>query len=131
MPLPPFAVPPIRFPFRALAARAGRAPLGGEREVALAALMIARLSCDALGQHAHGPAQRAERARAAKAWLASLAIPARARPALARAIDATARDGEAIAAALGDLMKVADQWLDGASMAELRAVTAGPFVNSQ
>jgi hypothetical protein len=109
----------------------GRAPLGGEREVALAALMIARLSCDALGVHAHTPAQRAERARAAKAWLGSLAVPARARPALVRALDATARDGEAIAAALGDLTKVAAQWLDEASMAELRAISAGPFVNSQ
>jgi hypothetical protein len=130
-PLPPFAVPPVRFPFRALAARAGRAPLGGEREVALAALMIARLSCDALGVRAHGPVQRAERATAAKAWLASLAVPARARPALARALEATARDGEAIAAALSDLIKVAAQWLDEPSMAELRAITAGPFVNSQ
>jgi hypothetical protein len=129
--LPPFAVPPIRFPFRALAARAGRAPLGGEREVALAALMVARLSCDAQGEHALSAMQRAKRATAAKGWLASIAVPARARPALARALDATARDGEAIAAAVGDLAKVAAQWLDEASVAELRAVTAAPFVSSR
>jgi hypothetical protein len=129
--LPPFAVPPIRFPFRALAARVGRASLGGEREVALAALMIARLSCDALGEHALSAAPRADRAMAAKAWLASLAVPARARPALARALDATAGDAEAIAASLSDLMKVSAQWLDEPSMAELRAVTAAPFVNSR
>jgi hypothetical protein len=129
--LPPFAVPPIRFPFRALAAHAGRAPLGGEREVALAVLMVARLSHGALGPSALSAAQRMERATAAKAWLASLAVPARARPALVRALDATACDDEAIAAALGDLVSVVAQWLDAPSMAELRAVTAAPFVHSR
>src|SRR5687767_5598632 len=33
---PPYGLAAARFPCRALAARAGRAPLGGEREVALA-----------------------------------------------------------------------------------------------
>ncbi len=129
--LPPFAVPPLRFPFRALAARVGRAPLGGEREVALVALMIARLSADAFGEHALSAAQRAERATAAKSWLASLAVPSRARPVLVRALDATARDGETIAAALGDLVKVVGQWLDEPCIAELRAITAAPFVHSR
>jgi hypothetical protein len=129
--LPPFAVPPIRFPFRALAARVGHAPLGGEREVALAVLMVARLSWNALGEHSLSALQRAERATAARAWLASLAVPARARPALVRALDATARDAEAIASALGDLVNVVAQWLDEPSMAELRAVIAAPFVHSR
>ena len=127
----PFAVPPIRFPFRALAARVGRAPLGGEREVAMAALMVARLSCDALEPRAGEVKQREERAAAAKSWLASIAVPARARPALARALDATARDRTAIAAAVEELVRVAAPWLDDASLAELRAVTAAPFVNSR
>jgi hypothetical protein len=109
----------------------GRAPLGGEREVALAALMIARLSGDAVGAHVLSASQRVERATAAKAWLASLAVPARARPALARAVDATARDAEAITAALNDLVKVAAQWLDERSLAELRAITAPQFVISR
>jgi hypothetical protein len=127
----PFAVPPIRFPFRALAARVGRAPLGGEREVAMAALMVARLSCDAIGARATDVKQREERATAAKSWLASIAVPARARPALARALDATARDGAAVAAAIDELVKIAGAWLDEPSMAELRAITAAPFVNSR
>jgi hypothetical protein len=130
-PLPPFAVPPVRFPFRALAARAGHAPLGGEREVALAALMIARLSSDAIGVHPLGATQRAERATAAKAWLASIAVPARTRQALARALEATAADGEAIAAALSELVDVLAQWLDEPSVAELRAIIAAPFVSSR
>jgi hypothetical protein len=93
--------------------------------------LIARLSSDAMGVHALGATQRAERATAAKAWLASLAVPTRARPALARALDATARDSEAIAAALSELVNVAAQWLDEPSLAELRAVITGPFVSSQ
>ena len=40
----PYALEPLRFPFPALAALAGRLPLGGGREVALAALMTARLA---------------------------------------------------------------------------------------
>src|SRR5688500_8190503 len=127
----PFAVPPIRFPFRALAARVGRAPLGGEREVAMAALMVARLSCDALGLRAAEVKQREERATAAKTWLASIAVPARARPALSRALDATARDGAAVAAAIDELVKIAGAWLDEPSVAELRAITAAPFVHSR
>ena len=127
----PFAVPPNRFPFRALAARVGRAPLGGEREVAMAALMIARLACDALGNRVAEGKQREERVTAAKTWLASIAVPARARPALARALDATARDRASISAALEELANVAASWLDEASVAELRAVTAAPLVNSR
>ena len=93
--------------------------------------MIARLSCDALGEHALSATQREERATAAKAWLASVAVPTRARPALARALEATARNADTIAVALGELVKVAAQWLDEPSVAELRAVTATPFVNSR
>jgi hypothetical protein len=127
----PFAVAPNRFPFRALAARAGRAPLGGEREVAMAALMVARLACDALGGRAATPKQRAERAAAAKGWLASIAVPARARPALARAVEASGRDPDAIAPAMDEVARVVAQWLDVACVAELRAVTAAPLVNSR
>jgi hypothetical protein len=129
--LPPFAVPPIRFPFRALAARAGRASLGGEREVAMAVLMVARLAGDALGPRAAEVKQREERAAAAKAWLASIAVPARARPVLGRALDASAGDPAAISAALEELAKVAGAWLDDLSVAELRAITAAPLVNSR
>jgi len=97
----------------------------------MATLMVARLSCDALGLGAADVKQREERAIAAKSWLASIAVPARARPALSRALDATARDGAAITAAVEELVKVAAPWLDDASLAELRAVTAAPFVNSR
>jgi hypothetical protein len=127
----PFAVAPIRFPFRALAARAGRAPLGGEREVAMAVLMVARLACDTLTGRAAQGRQREERAAAAKTWLASIAVPARARPVLGRALDATAQDGAAISVAIEELAKVASAWLDDPSVAELRAITTAPLVHSR
>jgi hypothetical protein len=95
----------------------------------MAALMVARLAHEALGEHALGSSQRAKRAAAAKAWLASLALPARARPALARALEATAREHEGITTAVAVLADVAAQWLDEGSIAELRAITATPLVN--
>jgi hypothetical protein len=93
--------------------------------------MIARLSCDALGDRALSAPQRLKRASAARAWLASLAVPAKARQVLARALDATAGDADAIPTALGELVNVAGQWLDEASVAELRGVTAAPLVSSR
>ena len=93
--------------------------------------MVARLAGDAVGPHALGAPERAERAAAAKGWLASLAVPARVRPGLARAIDASARDRDAIAAALADLAKMAAPWLDEPCLAELRAITNAPLVSSR
>jgi hypothetical protein len=95
----------------------------------MAALMVARLAYQALGEHALSTTQRAERAAAANGWIASLALPARARPAFARAVEATAREHAAITAALAALADVAAQWLDEGSVAELRAITATPLVN--
>jgi hypothetical protein len=89
------------------------------------------LSCDAIGAHATQAKQREERATAAKSWLASIAVPARARPVLSRALEATARDGAAIAEALEELVTIGSAWLDEACLAELRAITAAPFVNSR
>lgn len=129
--LPPFAVPPLRFPFRALAARAARAPLGGERETVLAALMIARLARDAIGEKALSAESRAERAASAKSWLASLAVPARVRPVMVRALEATARSPEEVAAVLADVIRAAGNALDAASREELRAVAASLVVPSR
>jgi hypothetical protein len=129
--LPPFAVPPVQFPFRALAMRAGRAALGGDREVALAALMLARLARDARGPKALSAAVRVERAAAAKSWLASIAIPVRIRAPITCALEASARDSDELTAALEDAIRACAPWLDDASVAELRAITAGPVVTSR
>lgn len=120
-PLPPipFGLAPIRFPFPALAALAGRLPLGGGREVALASLTVARLAQSAIGRDALTIADRAARANAAKVWLASLALPAATRGAFARVIESTAAPASNAAVALRALIGAASGHLDGPSVAEL------------
>jgi hypothetical protein len=105
--------------------------MGGDREVALGALMIARLASNAVGPHALSEPVRKDRAAAAKAWLASLALPARARPAMARALEATARDADAVTGAVHEVVRALTPWLDEPSLAELRAIVAPPLVNSR
>ena len=120
--VPPYAVGPIVFPFRALAAYAGRAPLGRGREVALACLMAARLSMPVRGAPLAAPV-RAARAAGASRWFASLALPAPLRAPLARVAAASARDSAAeLGEALAALMAAARKHLDEASLAELNGV---------
>jgi len=90
--LPPYAIAAPAFRFRALAALAGRAPLGGPREVALACLIGARLAVVIVrGDLAADDATRLTRAADARAWLASSALPTPARAPLAALYEATAR----------------------------------------
>ena len=115
----PHALESLRFPFPALAALAGRLPLGGGREVALAALMTARLARGVLAGDALQPGDRATRAAAAKVWLASLALPATTRVPFARCIDATTGTALPVAGALRSLIAAAGGHLDGPSVQEL------------
>jgi hypothetical protein len=115
----PFASEPLRFPFPALAALAGRLPLGGGREVALAALMAAHLAQGAASGEALPPAERATRASAAKVWLASLALPAATRVPFARCLDATAGMSLPLSGALRSLAAAASAHLDAPSVQEL------------
>jgi hypothetical protein len=115
----PHALEPLRFPFPALASLAGRLPLGGGREVALAALMTARLARGVLARDALQPTDRATRAAAAKVWLASLALPATTRVPFARCVDATTETALPVAGALRSLIAAAGAHLDGPSVQEL------------
>jgi hypothetical protein len=115
----PFALEPLRFPFPALAALAGRLPLGGGREVALAALMTARLAHGMLAGDALLPGERVTRAAAAKVWLASLALPATTRVPFARCVEATTIAPPQVAGALRSLVAAAESHLDGPSVQEL------------
>lgn len=112
----PYALEPLRFPFPALAALAGRLPLGGGREVALAALMTARLARD-VGITDAG--DRGTRVTAAKVWLASLALPAATRVPFARCVEATIGSPAQVAGALRSLIAAASTHLDGPSVQEL------------
>ncbi|HSC31277.1 MAG TPA: hypothetical protein VLD17_06115 [Gemmatimonadaceae bacterium] len=118
---------PIHFPFPALAAQAGRAPLGGTREVALACLMAARLALSArcaaaeLNKRAH-----TDRTHSARSWFASLAIPPAVRTACMRLIDATvAAETLEVGAALAAVLSAARRHLDSAGVEELdRAIAS-------
>jgi hypothetical protein len=120
-PAPPYALAAPNFRFRALASLAGRAPLGGQREVALAVFLLARLVDDARGGLALNGARR-ERADAARSWLAALALPATTRVPLTRLADATAAEPEAMRRALAVVTEVTLDHLDAPSRAELQAL---------
>ncbi|MES2523715.1 MAG: hypothetical protein V4617_13500 [Gemmatimonadota bacterium] len=115
----PYGLEPLGFPFPSLALLAGRLPLGGGREVALAALMTARLAASMRGADALSAQDRTTRASAAKIWLASLALPANTRVPFVRCIDATTGSALQAAGALRSLLAAASTHLDGVSVAEL------------
>jgi hypothetical protein len=117
--LPPFAVEPTSFRFPALAALAGRAAIGGQREVALATYLAARLAHDLLPDRELEPAVRQERAGAAKNWLASMMLPPQVKPAVTRLIEATSHDRATAAPALRGMLAVSASQLDGAARLEL------------
>ena len=115
----PFALEPLRFPFPALASLAGRLPLGGGREVALAALMTARLAQGVTTNDALHSGERVTRAAAAKVWLASLALPATTRVPFARCVESTTGTPLQVAGAIRSLITAAGTHLDGPSVQEL------------
>jgi hypothetical protein len=123
---PPYALsaPPFRFP--ALAALAGRGQIGGDREVALAAFITARLVVGVLPPNPLPAPARATRAASARHWLASCALPAAMRAPFARAIDATGgTDRAALATALRVAIDAAAAALDAPSKNELEGVLQG------
>jgi hypothetical protein len=124
LPLPPYALAAPSFPFRHLAASAGRAPIGGAREVALACFVAARLASDC------GPATpptsaegRAARSAGAKAWLGTLALPVPVRTPLQRCAELSGDgDARAMGRELALLAAAAASYLDSAARAELDAL---------
>ncbi len=115
----PYSLEPLAFPFPALASLAGRLPLGGGREVALAALLVARLAHGLRGPEPVSAPDRVARAASAKVWLASLALPASTRVPFARCVEATAGTALQVAGALRGLVAAASGNLDAASVHEL------------
>ena len=119
----PLALAPIVFPFRHLAVLAGRAPIGGAREVALACFVAARLAAELAGTGEPDDETRIARSAAAKGWLGTLTLPAAVRAPLIRCIEST---GKGSAAAVGrevaTLASASASYLDPASRAELRSL---------
>jgi hypothetical protein len=126
-PFLPYALATPAFPFRHLAALAGRAPIGGAREVALGCFMAARLAADggSSGLVLTDEA-RAARAVAAKSWLGTLTLPASVRAPIAKCIESSAKgSAAAVARDVTALSAACASYLDGASRAELHALAAG------
>lgn len=116
------------FPFRALASAAERLPIGGDREVALATLIAARLVWGATGLGVKSDALHRERAAASRTWFASHPLPTAARSAFYQLADAVHRsDSAAIAASWERVLGVAAKVLDGPARAELRGVVVRPL----
>ncbi len=118
--LPPYAVRPPEFRLRALTLLVSRLALGGPREIALAALMGARLANtpDLLDLP---PAARRARCAGARAWASSLSIPPSVKTALLSVIQATEdANRDALLAALDALTASAESVLDAPSRGELK-----------
>lgn len=116
---PPYGLAPTPFRFAALAALAGRAPLGGRREVALATYLAARLADDVLDENGLSASTRADRAGSARSWLSTVALPAPVRQPLARLIDSSAGGAGGASQALRAVIAVTADFLDRAARLEL------------
>lgn len=116
---PPYGLAPTPFRFAALAALAGRAPLGGRREVALATYLAARLVDDVLEENGLNASIRADRAGSARGWLSTVALPAPVRQPLARLIDSSAGGAGGASQAVRAVIAVTADFLDRAARLEL------------
>jgi hypothetical protein len=124
--LPPYALAAPVFRFRHLAALAGRAPIGGAREVALACFVAARLAadcCDPTLELEEGA--RASRCAGAKAWLGTMSIPAPVRSPVAKCAESSATaDAKVMAPLVVNLAKAAESFLDAPARGELDALAS-------
>lgn len=126
-PFLPYALVTPSFPFRHLAALAGRAPIGGAREVALGCFVAARLVVER-GSSATELSDEARQARAAAArsWLGTLTLPAAVRSPLTRCIESSAEGAVAvIAREVAAMRSACAGYLDAGSRAELDALADG------
>lgn len=86
----PYSLDAVAFPVPALADAVAAARLDGDRELALATLMVARLMLGALPPAPLSIEERSHRAEHGRQWLSGLSMPQPARMALLRAMDASA-----------------------------------------
>ena len=113
------------FRFKALASHAGHAAIGGDREVALACFVAARLIAGMLPPLLISSADTAARATAARLWLSSLALPAPTRAAVTAGLDAAANgDPKAGRQAVKMLLEAGGSRLDLPSIAELKELAS-------
>ena len=117
---PPFALSTPVFRFKALASHAGRASLGGDREIALACFAAARLAASLLPPFMLAPGDSLARITSMRQWLSSLALPGPGRAAVVGVIEAVATGNRrSTVAALSTMIEASVRQLDQASIAEL------------
>jgi hypothetical protein len=121
----PYALAETPFRFVALAALAGRTALGGQREVALATYLAARLADDVRPERALPKNLRLERAGHARNWLSTLSLPPSVRMPLLRVIEGSAGEPPALAAAVRGVIAVTAAFLDQAARLELDELATG------
>ena len=120
---PPYAIATATFRFRALASHAGRASLGGDREMALACFAVARLASGMLPPFTLAPADTDVRIAGMRQWLSSLTLQPSGRSALSNVIDAVSGGDHAKAAtAVKALVPAAAGQIDAPSATELTAL---------
>lgn len=118
-PRAPYSLEPNAFPLPGLAALAGRAPLGGPRETALACFVVGRLIASSAGGGAESEGVR-ERVNGVKHWLGSAALGAPLKQALTRAAEcASEGDQSGVKAALDSVITITANQLDPAARLEL------------
>lgn len=124
--LPPYALTTPAFPFPHLAGLAGRAPIGGAREVALACFVAARLAADCvLDRTEIAGEDRTTRSAGAKGWLGTLALPPTVRGHLLRCVESTAEGSRSsVGRELSELALAGSGYLDVGSRAELETLAA-------
>lgn len=120
--VPPYSLEPVQFSLPAIADAAGSAALGGDREMALATFMVARLMLATLPPAPLSQSERAVRADRTRNWLSALAMPQPARMALLRCIDASVGAGLEAAASLRELGQVLTGHLTSTALRELTAL---------
>jgi hypothetical protein len=123
--LPPYALATPGFRFRHLANLAGRVPIGGAREVALACFVAARLASESARDVGDDHDARVARCAGAKAWLGTLALPTAIRNPATRCADMSV-DGRAAAVGkeVAALALAAASYLDAQSRSELDALAS-------
>lgn len=113
------------FPLRALAALAGRLPLGGEREVAMALLLSARLALGCSPRASLDPTLRRARGAGARQWCSAMSLPPAVRSAVLQVAESTAQESpDGVAAALERVLAHASGVLDAPSRTEMRQLLA-------
>jgi hypothetical protein len=115
----PYALETPTFSFAPLIAFAARAPLGGTREIALAAFVTARMAEDSMPDRLLAADIREGRAAGARRWLSTLTIPETSKQAFLGLIGATERGPAECAAALRRVIEVTGDSLDNPSRTAL------------